>query len=196
MDSSGVGALVAGLKATREAGGDLRIANPSSQVALVLELTRLNEIFVSYPNAETAFPMVAQRKEHTLILSTPPNNLDAVHDLMESVWESSPEIAPSDQIRFETALIELASNIFQHADNGSGISCTLTVGITSDHIEAQMRDTGEPGEIQLTGLVMPDDLSESGRGLVMIQALVDELTYEREGEHNVWRIKRKLDGRK
>lgn len=135
---------------------------------------------------------MTQTQEHTLTLSTPPDTLDSVHELLETVWAKSPEIAKDDQMRFETALIELASNIFRHADSGSGISCTLQIKITPEQIKAQMRDTGEPGEIQLTGLVMPNDLSESGRGLVMIQALVDELTYEREGEHNVWRITRKL----
>jgi serine/threonine-protein kinase RsbW len=135
---------------------------------------------------------MTQPREHTLTLSTPPDTLDSVHELLETVWGKSPEIAKDDQMRFETALIELASNIFRHADSGSGISCTLHIEITSGQIKAQMRDTGEPGEIQLTGLAMPDHLSENGRGLVMIQALVDELTYERDGEHNVWRITRKL----
>ena len=32
LDSSGLGALIAGLKTTRQAGGDLRIARPERQV--------------------------------------------------------------------------------------------------------------------------------------------------------------------
>jgi anti-sigma B factor antagonist len=55
IDSSGLGALVSGLKATRQAGGDLRIAAPSTQVETVLELTNLNRVLRSYPSAETAF---------------------------------------------------------------------------------------------------------------------------------------------
>ena len=55
MDSSGLGALINGLKATREAGGDLRIATPVEQVQLVLKLTNLDRVLTIYPSAETAF---------------------------------------------------------------------------------------------------------------------------------------------
>jgi anti-anti-sigma factor len=44
VDSSGLGVLVAGLKRTRQAGGDLRIASAQEQVRLVLELTNLERI--------------------------------------------------------------------------------------------------------------------------------------------------------
>ena len=44
VDSSGLGALVAGLKRTRQAGGDLRIASAQEQVRMVLDLTNLDRI--------------------------------------------------------------------------------------------------------------------------------------------------------
>ena len=44
VDSSGLGALVAGLKRTRQAGGDLRIASAQEQVRMVLNLTNLDRI--------------------------------------------------------------------------------------------------------------------------------------------------------
>lgn len=44
IDSSGLGALISGLKAARQAGGDLRIAAPGTQVAAVLELTNLDRV--------------------------------------------------------------------------------------------------------------------------------------------------------
>jgi anti-sigma B factor antagonist len=44
MDSSGLGALIAGLKTARQAGGDLRIACPTAQVATVLKLTNLDRV--------------------------------------------------------------------------------------------------------------------------------------------------------
>ncbi len=48
IDSSGLGALIAGLKAARTAGGDLRIARPPLQVTTVLELTNLNRVLRPY----------------------------------------------------------------------------------------------------------------------------------------------------
>lgn len=55
IDSSGLGALINGLKSARQSGGELRIANPSEQVRLVLELTNMDRVLKAYENAETAF---------------------------------------------------------------------------------------------------------------------------------------------
>ena len=54
MDSSGLGALIAGLKTTRQAGGDLRIARPTEQVRMVLELTQMNTVLRPYASVEAA----------------------------------------------------------------------------------------------------------------------------------------------
>lgn len=55
MDSSGLGALINGLKVSRQAGGDLRIASPNEQVKLVLRLTNMERLLTAYENAESAF---------------------------------------------------------------------------------------------------------------------------------------------
>ncbi|HEY4898999.1 MAG TPA: ATP-binding protein [Candidatus Nanopelagicaceae bacterium] len=123
---------------------------------------------------------------------SPPSTLDEVHELLLTVWEKSPEVSLENQIRFETALIELVSNVFRHADTGDGVACSLKIDITDMHIEAQLRDTGEPGDFKLIEATMPDEFSESGRGIALIQAVVDEFTYEQEGEHNIWKILRRF----
>ena len=55
LDSSGLGALISGLKAARQAGGDLRIAAVREQVTAVLELTNLNRVLRAYDSADSAF---------------------------------------------------------------------------------------------------------------------------------------------
>ncbi|KUI26246.1 anti-anti-sigma factor [Mycobacterium sp. IS-1496] len=55
IDSSGLGALISGLKVARQAGGDLRIAAPTRQVTTVLELTNLNRVLSTYDSADGAF---------------------------------------------------------------------------------------------------------------------------------------------
>ncbi len=54
VDSSGLGALIGGLKAARMAGGDLRLANVGSQAMAILELTTLNRVLRPYPNVAEA----------------------------------------------------------------------------------------------------------------------------------------------
>ncbi|MEO5920197.1 MAG: STAS domain-containing protein [Pseudolysinimonas sp.] len=55
LDSSGLGAIISALKTTRQAGGDLRIAAPTGQAKLVLQLTNLDRVLTAYDDAETAF---------------------------------------------------------------------------------------------------------------------------------------------
>lgn len=54
IDSSGLGALIGGLKSARQQGGDLRIAGAGDQVRAVLKLTNLDRILVPYATVEEA----------------------------------------------------------------------------------------------------------------------------------------------
>jgi anti-sigma B factor antagonist len=54
MDSSGLGALIGGLKTARQVGGDLRIAAPTEQVATVLGLTNLDRVLRPFATVEDA----------------------------------------------------------------------------------------------------------------------------------------------
>lgn len=55
IDSSALGALVAGLKTARQAGGDLRIARPSESVMTVFRLTNLDKVLRPRDDVEGAF---------------------------------------------------------------------------------------------------------------------------------------------
>lgn len=55
LDSSGLGALIAGLKTARQAGGDLRIASLTPQVAMVLRMTNLDRVLKPYADVDEAF---------------------------------------------------------------------------------------------------------------------------------------------
>lgn len=55
LDSSGLGALIGGLKSARQAGGDLRIARPTPEVASVFALTNMDKVLKARDDVETAF---------------------------------------------------------------------------------------------------------------------------------------------
>lgn len=55
LDSSGLGALIAGLKSARQAGGDLRVARPTPEVLSVFELTNLDKVLRPREDPQTAF---------------------------------------------------------------------------------------------------------------------------------------------
>jgi serine/threonine-protein kinase RsbW len=132
---------------------------------------------------------------HTLRMATPPGDVNTVHDMLEQVWSDVPEIDPEDRFKFEVALIELASNVMRHADTGDGVVCALVIETHADRITATLSDSGEPGEVMLVGRTFPEDVfAESGRGIPLIQALVDELRYDCEDGFNHWHITRTLAG--
>ena len=54
IDSSGLSALVSGLRAARQAGGDLRIAAAGEQPSALFSLTSLDQVFRLYPTVEAA----------------------------------------------------------------------------------------------------------------------------------------------
>jgi anti-anti-sigma factor len=54
VDSSGLGALIGGLKAARLAGGDLRLARPPEQARVILNLTTLDRVLKLYDTVEEA----------------------------------------------------------------------------------------------------------------------------------------------
>jgi len=54
VDSSGLGALVAGLKKARQSGGDLRISGAGEQVSAVLALTNLDRVLRPYATVADA----------------------------------------------------------------------------------------------------------------------------------------------
>ena len=56
IDSSGIGALIAGLKAARRSGGDLRLVAPPSNVVAILDMMNLRSVLIVHDSTEDAFP--------------------------------------------------------------------------------------------------------------------------------------------
>lgn len=129
---------------------------------------------------------------HSITLVAPPDDVDAVHQLLAEVWVDFPSVSTVDRTSFETALIELASNVIRHAGGGAAVRCDLTVSIVGGVIEARLTDGAAPSNADLVARGMPDALSEQGRGIPLIQLLVDEVEYIRSESVNHWRISRRL----
>lgn len=131
-------------------------------------------------------------RSHRAALQSPPDDVGAVHKLLKEVWAEGEEIGSADRLRFETALIELSGNVFEHAGGADGLTCWLEVTVGVDRLVAEMSDTGTALEGDVSPRAMPDELAESGRGIALLHALVDEVTYTRDGGLNRWHLMRML----
>ena len=135
---------------------------------------------------------MSEPNTYTRHIECPPDDVDAVHNLLNSVWIDRPKVADVDRFSFDTAMVELTSNVIRHGDTGSGISCSITINVREDRIEATLVDTGKIAQVELEKAAMPDELAESGRGIPLIKALVDTISYTRDRNLNRWQIARKF----
>lgn len=127
---------------------------------------------------------------HSLDLSCPPDDVTAVHTFLERVWGTEPSVSAEDRMALELALVELASNVIEHGAAGTGVSCTLRLDVGADAVEANLVDDGVPVPVDPSVARLPDALAESGRGLALVQMVVDDLRYERVGDRNRWTVRR------
>ena len=49
-------------------------------------------------------------------------------------------------------------------------------------------DEGDPADVDLTTVTMPDAMAERGRGLALAKACLDQLTYRRDSTGNHWTL--------
>jgi serine/threonine-protein kinase RsbW len=128
--------------------------------------------------------------EHHLTALAEPASLERVHALLQALWSDDSEVTAPDRLLFETAVIEIAGNIAQHAPDGRPLEFTLLLRLCPTRLEAEFRDRGRRVDVDLDAAALPDALAESGRGLAITLAAVDELRYHRHDGRNVWHIVR------
>jgi serine/threonine-protein kinase RsbW len=134
-------------------------------------------------------------------LSAPadPETMDLVHAVLEQLWSVHGDVSDRDRTRFETAIMEILGNIIEHAyqlDDGvqettaadSYRRFDIVLAATDDELLASFADNGMPVALDLSSVVMPDAEAESGRGLALAAAAVDDLSYERVEGRNHWRL--------
>jgi serine/threonine-protein kinase RsbW len=120
-----------------------------------------------------------------------PASLDLVHTLLEAVWASHQDVQADDRMRFELGVTEIAGNIVEHAAAPAPIDFHLCVEVFDDRLEARFRDPGRRVEVDFDNTAMPDAMAESGRGLALVLAVVDQLTYRHDGSDNHWLVMRR-----
>ncbi len=123
---------------------------------------------------------------HVLDLACPPDDVTAVHTFLESVWDREPDVSVEDRMALELALVELASNVIEHGAGGRPVSCSLRLDVGADDVRVLLTDDGVPVPVDPAKAHLPEGLAESGRGLALVQMVVEDLRYERVGDGNRW----------
>ncbi|MEV7606749.1 ATP-binding protein [Paenarthrobacter sp. NPDC089322] len=118
--------------------------------------------------------------------------IEAIHTELDALWDDASFVPDMDRMTFTTAVIESAANIVQHAQPVGEKPVEIDVDITVRPSRLQARvsacNAREPfADMQPS---LPDDDSESGRGLALIEMLVTTVTFERQDGTNTWILTR------
>ncbi|WP_152190370.1 ATP-binding protein [Georgenia satyanarayanai] len=123
-----------------------------------------------------------------------PAALSEVHALFAEVAAAHPGLTVEDVMRVETALIELVGNIVEHGRPSGGVRYTLEVAVSPGEVVAHLADDAREPAPGAADHDMPDEWAETGRGLALAGALVDELVHEAGPTGNRWQITQRRTG--
>lgn len=118
--------------------------------------------------------------------------IDSVHNELDGLWQDAPFVQDVDQMTFTTAVIEAASNIVQHAEPATAepVELGVDISVQSTLLRARVSAFHAKPPFGPMDPGTPDDDSESGRGLALIQALVTTVTFQRQDGTNTWILSR------
>jgi serine/threonine-protein kinase RsbW len=80
---------------------------------------------------------------------------------------------------------EIGANIVEHASGGRAIRIWMDIEVSPSQVHVSFTDEGDPAQIDLDAVSMPDEAAERGRGLALAQAVLERLAYSRT-ELNHW----------
>lgn len=121
-----------------------------------------------------------------------PESLDLVQDLLGRVRGEHSDIDETDLSMFETAIAEIHGNVVKHGRPPGQVVYAFSLTVRPDRLVGFLADTGEPAP-DLSALPVVDELAESGRGMWLARATLDELEYARSGDLNTWKMVRFRD---
>lgn len=116
--------------------------------------------------------------------------LDEIEHAVAALWAQYPRVPPDVRIGLGIAVAEIAANIIEHATKGLDRPVQLEMGAhVRDHdVLIDFADDGIPTLVDLATLETPHELDEGGRGLLLAQAVLDQLTYKRTDGVNQWTL--------
>lgn len=117
-----------------------------------------------------------------------PSCLDAVHALLAELWADAPDVGEGDRARLTIAVAELVGNVVEHGRTAGGGAPRLALEVDAEdaRLLAVLEDDGVGYPPR--GDLPADELAESGRGLALVYAALDEVGYERRDGGNHWHL--------
>lgn len=120
--------------------------------------------------------------------------VDSVLDAVDDLCGEATHVSSDDRTAFTLAVSEIATNMVQHVGDDTPVTLSVDLRVTAEELQAVLVDTAPPASIDWHGVEMPNVDSESGRGLALAQAVLDEIVHTYDDRGNTWRLSRRLTG--
>ncbi len=114
-----------------------------------------------------------------------PEPLGEVEAALEAFWSLHDDVPERVRTEIGIAALEIAANILEH---GHAVGFQMELRALADEVEVEFTDSGDPAEVDLECVCMPDEMAERGRGLAMAQSALRLLSYCRDELGNHWRL--------
>ena len=116
-----------------------------------------------------------------------PHALEEIQTALERAWSVNSQVPDAVRMHMGIAAGEIGANIVEHAAPNRSVRMWMDVEMLPGRVRVEFTDDGDPVQIDLSAVCMPDDMAERGRGLALARAVPEELTYRR-AEFNHWML--------
>ncbi|MFN8072135.1 MAG: ATP-binding protein [Mycobacterium sp.] len=120
-----------------------------------------------------------------LDITAGPSTLDDVQTALDDFWSHHDEVPREVRMEVGIAAAEIVANILEH---GCACGLHMEIQVLPDAVEIEFTDDGNPAEVDLFTVRMPDEDAERGRGLPLAQAALRMLAYFRDEVGNHWKL--------
>ena len=131
--------------------------------------------------------------EYTLDGLAVPESIQLLHGLLDDVRRDHPDLDDDTLAMFETAVVEIHGNVVQHGEPQGGVLYSFTLDVLEDRLVGVLTDNSATTPDLSEADSLPDEESESGRGLWLAQASLSDLRLDRVDGRNRWTLTRMLE---
>lgn len=128
---------------------------------------------------------MSQSETRVLQTTAGPGTLVDIETALERTWSDHPHVPPTVRLHMGIAAGEIGANIIEHSAPGRQVALTMDVSVSPSQVQVEFSDDGEPVDVDLDVVTLPDDMAERGRGLALARSVLAHLSYRR-SELNHW----------
>ncbi len=121
---------------------------------------------------------------------TGPDTLAEIQRTLDLAWASD-DVPEYTRMCIELAVSEIGTNIIAYSGDGQPVRLRMVVDVRPENVAVMFTDDGHAAPVDMARISMPDETSESGRGLALAHRVLDELTYRRDQQGNHWTLTRR-----